>query len=32
VHGIQRAGALMASHFPRKAGDTNQLSDEIEHD
>jgi uncharacterized membrane protein len=32
VHGIHRAGALMASHFPRQAGDANQLSDEIEHD
>jgi uncharacterized membrane protein len=32
IHGIRRAGALMASHFPRRDGDTNQLSDEIEHD
>lgn len=32
VHGIRRAGALMASHFPHKSGETNQLSDEIEHD
>ena len=32
VHGVRRAGALMAQHFPRRAGDTNQLSDEIEHD
>jgi uncharacterized membrane protein len=32
VHGIRRAGALMAQHFPRRSGDTNQLSDEIEHD
>lgn len=32
VHGIRRAGTLMAEHFPRRAGDTNQLSDDIEHD
>jgi uncharacterized membrane protein len=32
VHGIRRAGTLMARHFPRQHGDTNQLSDEIEHD
>jgi uncharacterized membrane protein len=32
IHGIRRAGALMAVHFPHCAGDTNELSDEIEHD
>ncbi len=32
IHGIQRAGALMVEHFPRQAGDKNQLSDEIEQD
>lgn len=32
VHGIKRAGGLMAQHFPRRDGDTNQLPDEIEHD
>lgn len=32
VHGIHRAGALMAQHFPRRDGGHNELSDEIEHD
>jgi uncharacterized membrane protein len=32
IHAVQRAGKLMAEHFPRHDGDTNQLSDEIEHD
>ena len=30
VHGIDRAGALLAEHFPRQADDRNELSDEIE--
>jgi uncharacterized membrane protein len=30
VHGIDRAGALLAKHFPRQADDRNQLPDEIE--
>jgi uncharacterized membrane protein len=32
IHGIQRAGALMAQHFPHHAGDKNELSDDIAHD
>ena len=30
VHGIERAGALLAGHFPPAAGDRNELPDEIE--
>ena len=30
VHGIDRAGALLAEHFPRQADDRNELPDEIE--
>jgi uncharacterized membrane protein len=30
VHGIEKAGALLAEHFPRTAGDTNQLPDAID--
>jgi uncharacterized membrane protein len=30
VHGIERAGALLAEHFPRAADDRNELPDEIE--
>jgi len=30
VHGIERAGALLAEHFPRGADDRNELPDEIE--
>jgi uncharacterized membrane protein len=32
VHGVQKAGELLAKHFPRKPGDINQLSDEVESD
>jgi uncharacterized membrane protein len=32
VHGVKKAGELLAKHFPRHPGDTNQLSDEVEHD
>jgi len=32
VHGVTRAGALLALHFPRRPGDINQLSDDIAHD
>jgi len=32
IHGIQKAGALLAKHFPRKSTDTNQLPDRVEHD
>jgi uncharacterized membrane protein len=30
VHGIERAGALLAEHFPRASDDRNELPDEIE--
>jgi uncharacterized membrane protein len=30
VHGIDRAGALLAEHFPPTAGDRNELPDDIE--
>jgi len=30
VHGIERAGALLAQHFPRTPDDRNELPDEIE--
>lgn len=30
VHGIDRAGALLAEHFPRAPDDRNELPDEIE--
>jgi uncharacterized membrane protein len=32
LHGIRRAGKLLAEHFPRQAGDKNRPSDEIAHD
>ncbi len=32
VHGVQKAGELLAKHFPRSPDDTNQLPDEVEHD
>jgi uncharacterized membrane protein len=32
VHGVQKAGELLANHFPRRPGDSNQLPDEVEHD
>jgi uncharacterized membrane protein len=32
VHGVTKAGALLAEHFPRHAGDRNQLPDEVEED
>ena len=28
-HGIARAGALLATHFPRQPGDTNELPDTV---
>lgn len=31
VHGIERAGTLLAEHFPRSPDDRNELSNEIEH-
>jgi uncharacterized membrane protein len=30
VHGIEKAGALLAEHFPRGAGDHNELPDKID--
>jgi hypothetical protein len=32
VHGVRKAGELLAQHFPRRRGDANQLSDEAESD
>jgi uncharacterized membrane protein len=32
VHGITKAGELLARHFPRRPGDKNQLPDEIGED
>ena len=32
VHGIAKAGALLAEHFPRTDADTNELPDEVTED
>jgi uncharacterized membrane protein len=32
VHGVLRAGALLAEHFPRTADDRNELPDRLERD
>jgi uncharacterized membrane protein len=32
IHGVRKAGELLAAHFPRRPDDRNQLPDEIEHD
>ena len=32
VHGVRKAGELLAQHFPRRPGDGNQLPDEVESD
>ena len=32
VKGIERVGEVLARHFPRRAGDTNQLPDEVTED
>jgi uncharacterized membrane protein len=30
VHGIEKAGGLLAAHFPRQPGDRNELADDVE--
>jgi uncharacterized membrane protein len=32
LHGVTRAGKLLAEHFPRHPGDKNQLPDDVAHD
>jgi uncharacterized membrane protein len=32
LHGIAKAGAILAEHFPSAAGDTNELPDEVTED
>ena len=32
IHGIQKAGALLANHFPHKRNDKNELPNRVEHD
>ena len=32
IHGISKAGELLAAHFPRQPDDRNELPDEIAHD
>ena len=32
VHGIRKAGELLAQHFPARRGDKNELSDDVAHD
>jgi uncharacterized membrane protein len=32
IHGVHKAGELLARHFPRKPGDKNELPDEVESD
>jgi uncharacterized membrane protein len=32
IQGIQKAGALLAAHFPRRPDDRNELPDEVERD
>jgi uncharacterized membrane protein len=32
LHGVRRAGQLLAEHFPRHPGDKNQQPDDIAHD
>ena len=32
LHGVRKAGELLAAHFPPQPGDRNELPDELEHD
>jgi uncharacterized membrane protein len=32
LHGIEKAGELLAQHFPHRPGDKNELPDDIAHD
>ena len=32
IHGVRKAGELLAQHFPHRPDDRNELSDEVEHD
>jgi uncharacterized membrane protein len=32
IHGIRKAGELLAAHFPRNPDDRNELPDRVEHD
>ena len=32
LHGVEKAGELLARHFPRRPGDKNELPDDIAHD
>ncbi|HMB95091.1 MAG TPA: TPM domain-containing protein, partial [Tepidisphaeraceae bacterium] len=32
IHVIRKVGDLLAQHFPRRSGDVNQLSDQVERD
>ncbi len=32
LHGIRKAGELLAAHFPRQSGDGNELPDSVAHD
>src|SRR3974390_2412337 len=32
IHGVHKAGELLAQHFPHRPDDENELSDEVEHD
>lgn len=32
VHGVRKAGELLAKHFPRRPDDSNELPDDVAHD
>ena len=32
LHGVRKAGELLAAHFPRQAGEKDQMPDEVGHD